>query len=393
MIQTDDTTVTVLDPTLGKIKAAGSGSTSATATIPTPCIDYTDDRSGDGPQRDPRGLSRATSRPTPIRATTPCSPTARSSRSAAGCTRGGSSTRRGPATRRGRTWRWRGSTGSTRSRRRPRRRDWDDAQRHALRREKSRPILDKLKAWLDHEDQQRVLPKSPIGEAIGYALNHWAALERYLEAGFLEIDNGASERAMKPVALGRKNWLFAGSDDGGQDGGDPDEPVHDVQEPGRRPVGLPDRRAGSGEHAPRPAGSRNCCRTAGKRCARQPRRPRASGPTDLPDGGTLPVEVDRRRPGDGRSAGPEWIAPITDGRPGCQGRGWPDGAHHWCDRSSSPSVPVAEPWINLELVAGISSRLSQWERQGLPSSRRNPCDHSPYSSDPGVTRQAEWTTS
>ena len=89
----------------------------------------------------------------------------------------------------------------------------------------------KLKEWLDHEDQQRVLPKSPIGEAIGYALNHWAALERYLEAGFLEIDNGASERAMKPVALGRKNWLFAGSDGGGQDGGDPDEPVHDVQEP------------------------------------------------------------------------------------------------------------------------------------------------------------------
>ena len=61
-----------------------------------------------------------------------------------------------------------------------------------------------------------MLPKSPIGEAIGYALNHWAALIRPLEAGFLEIDNGASERAMKPVALGRKNWLFAGSDEGGK---------------------------------------------------------------------------------------------------------------------------------------------------------------------------------
>ena len=76
--------------------------------------------------------------------------------------------------------------------------------------------MDKLKEWLDHEDQQRVLPKSPIGEAIGYARNHWAALERYLEAGYLEIDNGASERAMKPVALGRKNWLFAGSAAGGR---------------------------------------------------------------------------------------------------------------------------------------------------------------------------------
>ncbi len=59
-------------------------------------------------------------------------------------------------------------------------------------------------------------PKSLIGEAIGYALNHWSALIRPLEAGFLEIDNGASERALKPVAPGRKNWLFAGSDDRGK---------------------------------------------------------------------------------------------------------------------------------------------------------------------------------
>ena len=58
-----------------------------------------------------------------------------------------------------------------------------------------------------------------------------------------------------------------------------------------------------------------------------------------------------------------------------------------------PPAPDAEPWINRELVGGISSRLARWKRQGLPSSRRNPCDHSPYSSDPGVTRQAEWTMS
>jgi hypothetical protein len=67
--------------------------------------------------------------------------------------------------------------------------------------------------------------------------------------------------------------------------------------------------------------------------------------------------------------------------------------YHRCVRCSSPPAPDAEPWINLELVGGISSRLARWERQGLPSSRRNPCDHSPYSSDPGVTRQAEWTMS
>ena len=67
--------------------------------------------------------------------------------------------------------------------------------------------------------------------------------------------------------------------------------------------------------------------------------------------------------------------------------------YHRCVRCSSPPAPDAEPWINLELVGGISSRLARWKRQGLPSSRRNPCDHSPYSSDPGVTRQAEWTMS
>ncbi|MBV8430980.1 MAG: IS66 family transposase [Solirubrobacterales bacterium] len=89
------------------------------------------------------------------------------------------------------------------------------AARHALRQERSRPIFVKFRAWLEAESAQ-VLPKSPIGEAIQYALNHWAALERPLEAGFLELDNGACERALRPIALGRKNWLFAGSDRGGQ---------------------------------------------------------------------------------------------------------------------------------------------------------------------------------
>ena len=69
------------------------------------------------------------------------------------------------------------------------------------------------------------------------------------------------------------------------------------------------------------------------------------------------------------------------------------GRYHRCVRGSSSPAPDAEPWINLELVGGISSRRARWKRQGLPSSRRNPCDHSPYSSDPGVTRQAEWTMS
>jgi transposase len=89
------------------------------------------------------------------------------------------------------------------------------AFRHELRAERSRPIFDKFHAWLEAE-LPKVLPKSPIGEAIRYALNHWDALKRPLEAGSLELDNGACERAFKPVALGRKNWLFAGSDKGGE---------------------------------------------------------------------------------------------------------------------------------------------------------------------------------
>jgi transposase len=61
-----------------------------------------------------------------------------------------------------------------------------------------------------------VLPKSPMGVAIGYALGNRAALSRYIEAGFLQIDNNASERALRAVAVGRKNYLFAGSDTGGR---------------------------------------------------------------------------------------------------------------------------------------------------------------------------------
>src|SRR3954454_22255044 len=63
-------------------------------------------------------------------------------------------------------------------------------------------MLDSLGTWLE-EHSLRVLPKSPIGQAIGYARSNWEALGRYLEAGFLAIDNNAAERALRPVAVGR----------------------------------------------------------------------------------------------------------------------------------------------------------------------------------------------
>jgi transposase len=90
----------------------------------------------------------------------------------------------------------------------------DDEARRALRQERSVPILEELFAWLA-KVRALVLPKSPMGEAIGYALNQRAALMRYTEHGFLEIDNNASERGEKTIAIGRNNWLFFGSENGG----------------------------------------------------------------------------------------------------------------------------------------------------------------------------------
>jgi hypothetical protein len=91
----------------------------------------------------------------------------------------------------------------------------DDAGRLAARQARTRQVLDALFARLE-EQRGQVLPKSPIGVAVGYTLGNRAALSRYTEAGFLAIDNYASERALRAVAIGRKNNLFAGSDGGGR---------------------------------------------------------------------------------------------------------------------------------------------------------------------------------
>lgn len=87
--------------------------------------------------------------------------------------------------------------------------------RRALRQEKSKPILDDIRAYLERE-QPQVLPKSPEGEAIAYTLSNWKALIRYCDDGDLEIDNNGAERSLRGVAVGRKNWMFLGSDHGGR---------------------------------------------------------------------------------------------------------------------------------------------------------------------------------
>ena len=90
-----------------------------------------------------------------------------------------------------------------------------EEQRQKLRQEKAQPVLSELKKWLD-EEKGRMLPKSLLGQAIGYALNNWEALGRYQEKGYLAIDNNKSERTLRAIALGRNNWVVLGSEAGGE---------------------------------------------------------------------------------------------------------------------------------------------------------------------------------
>ncbi len=89
----------------------------------------------------------------------------------------------------------------------------DAEQILSLRQERAVPLLDQLRRWINEQD---VLPKSPTGAAIEYVCSRWDAFTRYTTAGILAIDNKPAENALRRVALGRKNWLFAGSDKGGR---------------------------------------------------------------------------------------------------------------------------------------------------------------------------------
>ncbi len=94
-------------------------------------------------------------------------------------------------------------------------RELDNESRKVIRQEEEKPILTEFKEWLD-KLAGRVVPKSPLGNAIYYAINNWDALLVYLEDGMLDIDNNAAERLIKPIKIGVKNYLFAGSDQGGE---------------------------------------------------------------------------------------------------------------------------------------------------------------------------------
>jgi transposase len=88
-------------------------------------------------------------------------------------------------------------------------------ERRTLRQQHARPVLDDLKGWIT--DTLPTLPqKQKLAEAMRYALSRWEALGVYIDDGRVEIDNNIAERAMRPIGIGRKNWLFAGSDKGGE---------------------------------------------------------------------------------------------------------------------------------------------------------------------------------
>jgi transposase len=88
-------------------------------------------------------------------------------------------------------------------------------ERLAVREERTKPLVIELEAWLRIQ-HERVSRKSEIGKAIGYALNHWAALTRFLGDGRICMSNNAAERALRGIAVGRRNWTFAGSNRGGE---------------------------------------------------------------------------------------------------------------------------------------------------------------------------------
>jgi len=86
-------------------------------------------------------------------------------------------------------------------------------ERLAMRLERSVPQRDELGAWIADE-YEKARPKSPLAKAMGYTLNQWEALQRPFEDGRLPLDNGATERRLRDPAMGRRNYLFAGSDNG-----------------------------------------------------------------------------------------------------------------------------------------------------------------------------------
>ena len=88
-------------------------------------------------------------------------------------------------------------------------------ERQRRRREEIGPLLDEFRRWIE-VDYPKLLPQGPLVKTMGYVLKQWVALTRFVDDGRLPLDNNVAKRALRPIALGRKNWLFAGSVRGGE---------------------------------------------------------------------------------------------------------------------------------------------------------------------------------
>jgi transposase len=88
-------------------------------------------------------------------------------------------------------------------------------QRRAARQERSKPLIEDLERWLK-EERRNLSSKTPLAKAIDYHLKRWRAFTRFLDDGRICLSNNAAERAVRGIAVGRRNWTFAGSDSGGR---------------------------------------------------------------------------------------------------------------------------------------------------------------------------------
>ena len=84
-----------------------------------------------------------------------------------------------------------------------------------MRQARARPLADDLERWL-RQERKKLSSRNPLAKAIDYSLKRWAAMTRFLDDGRICLSNNAAERAVRGIAIGRRNWTFCGSDAGGQ---------------------------------------------------------------------------------------------------------------------------------------------------------------------------------
>jgi len=215
VLGTDDTPVKVLDPELDHTRTGRFWAYVGDDRHPDVVYDYTTSRKRDGPQKFLKGLyRRAAGRRVQRLRQDLLRIEGQDRGSSLRCARAAEVLRsRGRRLRKRRIRRWRSSAGcmpssTTQKRSSP-------EARRALRQERSLPILNDLHEWLN-ATLPKMRPKSPIAGAIKYSLKNWDALRRFTTDGNIPIDNNRTERTLRAQAIGRRNWMFLGSDNGGR---------------------------------------------------------------------------------------------------------------------------------------------------------------------------------